>query len=211
MLSSRPSLDFRLHVQVFVEMVAAAYGARRAAASGGGAGGASGGEEAKEQAAAEAERPGQQGVRCGGKGGSVSSGETEPAAVGKGQGVCKGKGAGVEGQGEGVERAEGGGGKRATAAAVPSTRDILDYGRKQLQTRCCTAADRDVLQVRNGTTAHKLPWVVLRVRSLANMLRTLQQHVVLELGGGHLHAGRERCNHSVTPYRGGPAIEISPW
>ncbi|KAG2422582.1 hypothetical protein HXX76_015910 [Chlamydomonas incerta] len=132
-LADRPSLDFRLRLQRFVEMVGAATSAAAAGAGGAAAaGGPNGNGAGSGSAPAATEAPIV----------SSASAAAAPAANGAGSaaaarngGVASTSGPGPAASGEGA----------GAVGAVPTTRDILAYGTQELWGRCRTAADRDLL------------------------------------------------------------------
>ncbi|GLC42436.1 hypothetical protein PLESTF_000812400 [Pleodorina starrii] len=169
LLSERPSLDFRLRVQKFVEMVAAAHAAAAtaaAASSGDGPGAAAGTSSAAAAAgdqlshsAAAASTSGLDaaaGTPAGSRG-AADGGRPEPMETAE-DGATRGSvGSDASGRaaadGGGPVAAEGGSPGSATTAAAaaaaaappPTIRQILAYGAIELWPRCRTPVDRDLM------------------------------------------------------------------
>ncbi|PNH08263.1 Ran-binding proteins 9/10 [Tetrabaena socialis] len=159
-LSERPSLDFRLRVQMFVEMVAAAAAGEAAAAPGEAAAGeAAAGPGPGTGGGTAATGSGRAGTvkaepmeleASGGGGGSTGPVAAAEAAAGAGAASA---GPAPEPSGGDGTAGQGGGDGGGAAAAVPpasaprppSTREILSYGSAELWPRCRTAQDRELL------------------------------------------------------------------
>ncbi|PNW87923.1 hypothetical protein CHLRE_01g007150v5 [Chlamydomonas reinhardtii] len=156
-LADRPSLDFRLRLQRFVEMVGAATTAAAAAAAAGesaaaagsagpgaGANGSASGSAATAAAAMEvssASAPTPTSTPAAAP--HVTNGATSSAAAAAGTATAVAHRGGVASTsagatGEGAVTAGGSG-------QAPTTRDILAYGTQELWGRCRTPADRDLL------------------------------------------------------------------
>ncbi|KXZ46470.1 hypothetical protein GPECTOR_43g906 [Gonium pectorale] len=150
LLSERPSLDFRLHLQKFVEMVAAVNAAAASTAPEADAATAGPGS-----AVMDTRRPEEEATTHGSAEAEAEAGASPTSSPGAGgtagiDGGTLGRDdakAGRKGSGDGGGKEGGGTGEGSAAGRppVPTTAEILAYGSAELMPRCRTASDRDLL------------------------------------------------------------------